>query len=241
MNNIYKVLIGAAVGLLIGLVIGWALAGNSYGGVTNYDSLQLQPSSSSDDALDVRNSGGTSRLVVSGSGVITLSGATTISGTAALSSTLTVSGETQLSTLVHGGDELSMASSTTRFSSSTGVYTMTAADICNNSIISVEDWTGAPTGTAIFALPTVTTLFADCLDTHGDVKEFLFRNEASTAGSSTRIVAGTNIVLTESDNSSGADVVIAGSNSATIKLWRLNATATSSGVQVYVEELRDAD
>ena len=151
----------------------------------------------------------------------------------AFSTTLAVTGETQLSSLVQGGSVLSPTS--------TAPVVLTAAQACNNSIVNVTDWTGRASSTDTLTLPSVTTLYADCLNTQGDFLEFLFRNNASTAGSSTLIVAGTNIVLTESDNGADADVVIAGGNSAIIKLWRVLGTATSSGVYANVEEIRDAD
>ena len=151
---------------------------------------------------------------------------------------MNVTGETQLGTLVFGSGELSMATSSTRFSSSTGTYPLTATDLCDNNIITVEDWDGNTSSTMRLQLPTATTLFADCLGVLAKTKTFLFRNEGSNHGSSTLIVAGTNIVLTSSTPSV---VTIPGGASARIQMWRLNTTATSSGVQVNVAGQSDAD
>ena len=249
MNNTYKVLIGLA---LVFSLIGWTLPNvDIFGGTTNYDSLQLKPARPADNALDVRNSTGTSKFIIDGSGAVIATGTMRISGAFTLGSTLGVAGagtfsdtldvigETQLANVTAAGGELSMATSSTRFSTSTGTYTLTAADLCNSSIISVEDWDGSASSTVTLQLPTVTTLFADCLESLGKHRwSILVRNEASAAASTTLVVAGTNIVLTSSTNSG---VTIAGGQSAELTMWRLNATATSSGVQVNVMYQSDAD
>lgn len=101
-------------------------------------------------------------------------------------STLTVSGESNLDTLVYGGDVYTTSTASN--------ITLSAADICDNSVISVT-----PTaGNINVTLAATSTLAADCLPTAGDTKMFLFENGA-TGATSTTIVAGTGITLLSDD------------------------------------------
>ena len=119
---------------------------------------------------------------ISGTTVIDSSRNLSNIGTAAITGTLTVSGETNLDTLVHGGDLYEYTTS--------GSITLTAAQVCDNSIIRITPTAGAINVT----LPSTTTLAADCLPTVGDMKIFLYSNEA-TAATNTTIVAGTGMTL----------------------------------------------
>lgn len=208
MNNIYKVLIAFAVGLLAG----WLLFGGSVlGGVTNYDSLQLQPSSSSDNALDVRNSGGTSRFVVSGSGVITLSGATTLSGTLTATSDVRLKSSIEtgvISTVVGGG---------------AGV--ITNAQACDGSLVNS---TASTTAASTLTLPVAENMFGDCLTTSGDSVTFFIRE---LSASTTVITAGSASTTIAIDN--GGTVTLGAVGSAKITLTRFSDTLMWAFVSVY--------
>jgi len=114
--------------------------------------------------------------------------------TGVFSSTLTVSGESNLDTLVQGGD-------VTSISTTSATYTLTAAQVCNSAVISFTNLSATAT---TITLPSTTTLAADCLPTAGDSKVFLFENAATSSVNYT-LAAGTGITLL-SDDSNG-DVI----------------------------------
>lgn len=127
-----------------------------------------------------------------------------ITGATALSSTLTVSGEIQAQRIVEGGS-VANASSTL-----TDPLTLTAAQVCDNSVITVND--AAVAGSLSVAsiditLPATSTLFADCLDATGDSISFLFVNASPTAASTTEMIAGTGCESFKSQDTGGADTV----------------------------------
>lgn len=132
--------------------------------------------------------------------------------------------------LVDGG------SVTNASSSLTVADTLTAAEVCNSSVIEVTPGALAASSLDI-TLPATTTLFADCLDTAGDSVSFFFCNESATAASTTQIVAGTHMELVEPD---GQNVEIGGGNCAKITLTRWAKSATL-GVLGVVDEFIPAD
>jgi len=143
-----------------------------------------------------------------------------VNGTTAIDSsrggsfvTMTATGETRLFAPRHTGSVLNVASSS--------VTTLTAAQVCDNAVITQPDWTGIASGTAIMNLPSAATLYSDCLTTNGDSFQFLFRNLHATAGSSTAVVAGASTTLVGVD--SNADI-INGANEAWVRLIRYSAT-----------------
>lgn len=246
MNNIFKfITVVAFVVAVLALIL--AIPSSGLGGITNYDSLHLRSAVPSDNALEVEDSSGTDQLVIYGSGGLTIGGTSTfsgagvfsdtldvdgvttlgdtvgITGAATLDSTLTVSGESQLDSLIQGGTVLTLATITPPI--------LSATNVCDNSIIIQQDWDGRASSTDTLTLPTVTALYALCLDTQGDMKTILFRNTASTEASTTVITAGTNIVIS---TSTGSTVTVPGGGSAKIEFWRVGATATSSGIQANV-------
>jgi len=234
MNNIFKfITVVAFVVAVLALIL--AVSTPKLGGTTNYDALDVTDGYSVDGTTVIDGSGNVDATITSDTGTFssTLGVTGALTGTSAsFSTTLGVVGETQLSTLIQGGSVLSLATSTA------GARTLTAAEVCNNSVIRQQDWAGTASGTVTLTLPTATLLYADCLNTQGDSKQILFTNAASAAASTTQIVAGTNIVLTESDNGADADVLIGGTGGALITITRVGATATSSGIYAHVEEIR---
>ena len=214
MQKLLSYLTLALVLVVLFFVIGGGFGG---GGVTNYDSLDLLPIQSSENALVVRNSDGTAQLTVSGSGGVTFA-----SGTI-LSSTLDVTGETHLQRLIQGGTVATFTSSAT---------VVTAAEVCASSVFS---YSIAPTGAAgTLTLPTKATLDSDCLSTNGDMMDLIIINTNANSASTVTVTAGTSTTLVGIDGN--ADV-ISGGDSALLKFVPLSSTE----LWVYIADLADAD
>jgi hypothetical protein len=196
-NNLLFSIMAAIIILMIGVVIGIKVADRSgqTGGLVHH-------------VQEIFSAG----LIAEGN----------IEGTSAtLSSTLAVTGETNLDTLVQGGDV---------WSTSTDVAaTLTAAHVCDNSVIRVDPLVSAVNLT----LPATSTLYADCLTTAGDTKEFLLENATSGAAAIT-IVAGTGVTLLEP---SGGDVVINQNEWALFRMTYVDGME----VAVTVTSIQDAD
>ena len=144
-----------------------------------------------------------------------------------LSSTLTVTGESNLDTLVFGG---------TVFSSTTAgaAGTLTAANICDNSVIRISSAGGdGDITTVTITFPATSTLYADCIPTAGDTKVLLYENGSAVA-TSTTLAAGTGGTLLEP---SGGDVVIEQNEWATLEFTNVDL----SEVAVVVTSLQNAD
>lgn len=165
----------------------------------------------------------------SGTTVISTSKALSNITTGAFSSNVTVggtlgiTGESNLDTLIQGGDVTAVTATTN--------YTLTAAQVCDSSVITVT--VNAKTGKNV-TFPATTTLFADCLTTNGDAKALLFRNITATAGTTTTMVAGSGIDLLEPD---GQNVVLAGGADALITVHRISTNEAT----IVVDEFIDAD
>ncbi len=119
--------------------------------------------------------------------------------------------------------------------------TITAGEICNNKIITVNS--AATTGTVSAAsldltLAATSTLFAQCLKNNGDEIEFLFLNQSPTAATTTAIVAGTgcSTVIGIADG----DLEIPGQKGAVINIIRVKDWLADGGTKdciVKVHEL----
>lgn len=146
-----------------------------------------------------------------------IDGTTVIDGSGAITgaTTLTMTGETNLDTLVQGGDVGIIGYGTT---------TATAAQICNSSVIQIGLLSDA---VATLTLPTATTLHSDCLDTNGDTKTILVQNIATSTMAMT-IVAGSGIELLE--HVGEGDVVIAATDNARILFSRVSVTTSTAEV-----------
>lgn len=95
----------------------------------------------------------------------------------------------------------------------TANVTLTAAEVCTNAIISVNDGATAISTAGVpseagytVTMPATSTLFAYCMPNDGDSISFLFINESPTAATTT--------VLTEGDGME--DYLIPGAGDATI-------------------------
>lgn len=169
------------------------LSGNSnLGGTTNYDALDVT------DGISVDSTN-----VFDGSGNLSLTGSRTAS----------VAGDVRLKVPVQTGTVTTIASSS--------VDTLTAAQVCDSSVIAKNSWNGVASSTAITNLPSAADMFADCLTTNGDSIQITFRNLHTTAGSSTAITAGVSSTLVGVDANSD---IINGANEAMLEFIRYSAT-----------------
>ncbi len=165
---------------------------NSLGGTTNYDALDT-----------------TDGYSVDGTAIVDSSGNLTITGTR----TASVAGDVRLKVPVQTGTVTTIASSS--------VDTLTAAQVCDSSVIAKNSWNGIASSTAITNLPSAASVYADCLTTNGDRFSILFRNLHTTAASSTAIVAGASTTLVGVD--ANADI-INGVNEAVLNFSRYSDT-----------------
>ena len=136
----------------------------------------------------------------------------------------TATGESRISHLRETGTVLTPATSS--------VITLTAAQLCDNPIVVLGDWTPAASGTAVLNLPTAGTIFSDCLTTNGDSFELLIYNDASASASSTLITAAASTTLYGFDT---AEDIILGGSVALLKVWRKSATEMEVGIHNFVE------
>lgn len=123
------------------------------------------------------------------------------------SSTLTISGESQMQRIVSGG-------TVTASSSTSGANTITAAQLCDSSVLQIS----SVHPDVVATLPATSTLAADCLDTVGDRLTLLFMNTSALAATTTTITTNTDYQLL-SDDANGD--IIAGLDSAIITITRL--------------------
>ena len=151
-----------------------------------------------------------------------------ITGTSAtLSSTLTVTGESNLDTMIQGGDITTLPYSD---------FQMTAAEMCDSSII---QWGGVTT--TVYIAPAA-DMIADCIPAIGDKKQLMIWNySTTTTAEATMTLAATttnlgeeNILLEPED---GGLVVIEHSEFAWLEITNINGATTT----VIVDALRDAD
>lgn len=135
--------------------------------------------------LNVTNETNSVTLAVSGQ--TTLTGPLTASATSTLSGPTIISGELSTGLLHPGG-------AVTDISTSSNAYTLTAANVCDSSVIRMT-----PLGAALtLTLPSTSTLATDCLSAAGKSHTFLFSNEASAA-TNTTIAAPSGVTLISDD------------------------------------------
>lgn len=118
-------------------------------------------------------------------------------------------------------------------------FTLTAAQVCDSAVISVNSGCSADTAACNVAaslditFPATSTLFALCLDDDGDYTEFIFYNSSPTAASTTQMVAGTGGYLFEPD---GQDVLIGGGNAVKVKLQRVDGFESNEDYMLFIDE-----
>jgi len=151
----------------------------------------------------------------------TVGGNLAVTGTTALTGALTVTGD-----LNKTGDV------TDATSTLTGPLTLTAAQVCDSNVITVNS--GVTTASAHnvaasldITLPATSTLFVDCLSTEGDPRSFIFCNQSPTAATTTQIVAGTGIKVTVPD---GQNTNIGGGACAKVDIQRAVLSVTENAI-----------
>lgn len=147
------------------------------GGTTNYDAV---------DVTDGYSVDGTT--IIDGSGNFTVTG------------TFTATGEIQARNLVYGDANAALPGITISTTSPNEAI-LTAAQECDNSILDIASGV-ASTGT--IRLASATVMFADCLDTVGDTREFVVLN-ASSSGYLTFAVGGSSTLVTAPSATSSID------------------------------------
>jgi len=107
-------------------------------------------------------------------GDLEVDGTTYLDGAVEMSSTLSASGEVTLGD-TETGDLVENGGMTT-ITTSSATYTLTAAQVCNNSTLFFIPLGGVLTVT----LPSTSTLFADCLPAAGAVKNLILGSQATS-------------------------------------------------------------
>jgi len=127
--------------------------------------------------------------------------------------------------LIYGGGALQLTATTT----------LTAAQICDNSVIKYYDVAGAggttPTDVGALTLASSTDLIADCLSAIGDTKEvLLLNNSTTTLALSVRIPTADDALLSggiELMYVAGGSVTPTAGEYALLRFTNINNTTTS--------------
>ena len=140
---------------------------------------------------------------------------------------LVVDGECRANALIAGG------SVTTLGTTSVDNLQLTAANICDNSVIQADSGTAST-----LYIASTTELFADCLTTNGDTKSFFLRNTATTTGVFTITASSTSGISRDDDQvlleqNAGGVVVIDDDEYARITLTRITSVTTTIDVDAY--------
>lgn len=137
--------------------------------------------------------------------------------------------------VINGGDIFD-ASSTLYIAT-----TLTAGQVCNNSVIHVNSAAVAGSAQAAsvnITMPATTTLYAECLKNLGDSKTFFFKNSSPTAATTTELLAGTGCTTWMQD--AAGDHEIPGLSGAFVTLWRVGTTVadvTNTSCYMLVEQM----
>lgn len=142
------------------------------------------------------------------SGTTSVSGGFTASGGLTATGALTGSGDVRLKVPVQTGTVTAV--------NNTSTLTLTAAQICDSSVIVATSSAVATTTT----LPTANLMYGDCLTTNGDSITIAFRNIGSAA-STTYITAGASTTLV---GVTANDDIIDGGSEATLRFERVSAS-----------------
>lgn len=158
----------------------------------------------------------------------TFSSTLDVTGAATFGSTVTITGETAVGNFIGGGSVATIY----------GTTTLTAANLCDNSVFIVKTAKGAhkaSAGMVTLTTPATTTLYADCLDSNGEWRELLVVNNATTA-IDILFSAGAGIDYQRSGTSTDS-VGIPDKGAGHLKLWRWSTATTSMNVEFF----EDAD
>jgi len=135
----------------------------------------------------------------------------TFSSTFGVTGVSTFTGDVFVDNLISGG-------AITANTSAAG--TLTAANICDSSVIT-QTWTEADaTGTLTF--PIATASVADCFLTNGDTKDIVYKNLNAVVASTSTLTTNTGLTLYYASLGVG---IIPGGSSALLKFIRISSTA----------------
>lgn len=143
-----------------------------------------------------------------------------IAGALKASSSFEVIGESNLDTLVQGGDYVTISS---------GSETLSAAQVCDTSVLKFT----ATASSTNMTFPTGASLIADCLPGNADKKSFYLITDADDE--TLTLVTGSTMNLLEASPS--GDVVFEGADKAIIEFINIDGT----NVDVTVDHYQDAD
>jgi len=202
MNNYLKAIIIALAVIVVAGVVFW-LVGNQSGNLGAVGINRFPNSGIATRCLAVTTSAGTTNSCTDGA--------------------LTVSGAATLGNLVYGQTTLTLT-----YGTSTPTSTLTAAQICSNSVISVTA-TAAATTTAL-TLPVATSTNNTCLTQDGATRDFVFVNSSSSSYVIT-ITSSTGQTMYKPFNASST-FTAAGGQILVVKIVR----DTSSTNQVFVNK-----
>src|SRR3990167_4691262 len=200
MENIKNVIITALISALISslVFVGFSLVGNQ--------SAESQDILGALGITRFPNSGIATRYLNLSSGVATSSPQG--------DGTLTVSSRTQLDRVAFGGTSATVIASA-------ATVTVTAAQVCDSSII---EWP-AGQANASSTFPAAADLIANCLPSQGEYKDLLWRNTGAMAVSSTIFVAGASTSIQYATSVAPLAPSIAGGDSALIRFQTVTTTA----------------
>lgn len=137
----------------------------------------------------------------------------------------TITGETNLDTLVFGGDIKTITSGTT---------TLTAAEVCDSSLVVLSQLDSSE-NVADLTMPTAANLIADCIPANGDMKFLTLENAATTTLDITIVTGGGSMELLEPTG--GEDVVIQVNEWALFQFLNIDGTV----VAAFVTSIQNAD
>lgn len=158
----------------------------------------------------------------SGTGAFATTTVTGLTASGALTGTsITASSLVDVDALTFGNASTSISNG-----SNTSVQLLTAAQVCDNSVIRIVD--NRTAGVNLFT-PTAVALKADCLATEGSWKDLIIFNDSGTAASSTYLIPSTSIdVVYGASTTFNASTAIYGGESARLRFQHIGGSTPIS-------------
>jgi len=212
MNDYIKIFIVALIASLVGGLAVVTFAPEpvfNTAGITNYDQIDAADGFSVDETIVIDGNGNVDAPITSTTG--------TFSSTLGVTGILTADGESLMSLLTKGG---ATTSSTTAAS-----MTLSAADVCDNSLLEITPTVGSITMT----FPTAALLIADCIPNIGDERKFWMQNASTTGTAIITIADGANCIHVEGE---GLTTLIDNNEWAEITMMNVDATRCMLDVEI---------
>lgn len=216
-NNLKTVIVAALVASLITvgvLVIGTKLVGNQSADGQSLEQMlgaavgitRFPNSGIAARCLNITTSAGTATACTDGT--VTLTGVNTVTGAFVVDA---------------------IGSSVNIQTAGTATTTVTAAEICDNTLIEWAPRAAVSTAT----LPTAAALQADCLDVQGSYRDVLWENTGGAA-STTAFSAGASSTI-EYASSTGANGPLSGADGAIIRFQNSTTTGSTNSNMVKIK------